>query len=81
MSLLNIFLNFLNPTGMDKALVLLPLKSKWKKLMQVLALVVGLYVCLNVSVKTGQPFERGGGAQKVSDPRFSHFVAPPPPHY
>ena len=20
----------------------------------------------------------GGGAQKVSDPRFSHFVAPPP---
>ena len=21
---------------------------------------------------------RGGGAQKVSDPRFSHFIAPPP---
>ena len=24
------------------------------------------------------PVLRGGGAQKVSDPRFSHFVAPPP---
>ena len=22
----------------------------------------------------------GGEARKVSDPRFSHFVAPPPPH-
>ena len=22
----------------------------------------------------------GGGSQKVSDLRFSHFVAPPPPH-
>ena len=24
------------------------------------------------------PVSRGGGAQTVSDPRFSHFVAPPP---
>ena len=41
---------------MDKALVLLPLKSKWKKLMQVFALVIGLYVCLHVSMKTAQTF-------------------------
>ena len=26
----------------------------------------------------GAPFEMGGRAQKVSDPRFSHFVAPLP---
>ena len=26
------------------------------------------------------PCLEGGGAQKVSDPRFSHFVAPPSPH-
>ena len=25
------------------------------------------------------PCLEGGGAQKVSDPRLSHFVAPPPP--
>ena len=30
--------------------------------------------------KMFHPVLRGGGAQKVSDPRFSHFVPPPPPH-
>ena len=25
------------------------------------------------------PVLRGGGAQTISDPRFSHFVTPPPP--
>ena len=30
--------------------------------------------------KTFHPLKEGGlGSQKVSDPRFSHFVAPPPP--
>ena len=27
------------------------------------------------------PCLEGGGARKVSDPRFSHFVAPPPSYF
>ena len=52
--------------------------------LEVLAIAMGGGGC-----KKFPPFKRGGGAQivlpcleeeaqKVSDPRFSHFVAPPP---